>query len=412
MKINVVLPNEEIELAALLQRLQQAPVMRPFAPELIEFVAALSHALLNTEGTRTYPALIALGYWFRPAQLKQMQKTFATQHSEYAVRPRGLVFHITPANVDTIFVYSWLLSCLVGNTNILRLSTTERPLMNWLLNIVSSVLEKPQFSWMTQRVAIVRYGRDDAISAALSAQCAVRVIWGGDATVQHIRSLPLPPRATELTFADRVSFCLLDAESVLHSTTLSDLARRFLVDITTFEQMGCSSPRALFWLGNDETIFAAHRRFWGEIDSLAKSLESPLNEASAGLLRLANAMSYAATHAIEAQPVANLMRMPTRLFIKQWRTTTLQEHEGMGLILEGNIQSLKELNDFVDNRVQTISAFGFEQAELYDWLMQLPNGAVDRVVNIGSALDFAAIWDGNDLLQQFTQITTIPRVNK
>lgn len=409
MKINVVLPSEEIDLSALLQRLQQAPVMRPFAPTLMEFVTALSHALLNTEGTRDYPALIALGYWFRPAQLKQMQRTFAAQYSEHAVRPRGLVFHITPANVDTIFVYSWLLSCLVGNTNILRLSTTERPLMNWLLNIVSTVLQKPQFAWMTQRVAIVRYGRDDTISGAISAQCAMRVIWGGDATVQHIRSLPLPPRSTELTFADRVSFCLLDAASVLHSTTLPELVRRFLVDMTTFEQMGCSSPRALFWLGDATTISAAHQRFWAAVDALAPAMETPLNEASAGLLRLANAMSYAATHHVEAQPVANLMHMPTRLFVNQWQTTTLQEHEGMGLILEGRIQSLGDLNGLVDNRVQTISAFGFEHADLYDWLMQLPTGAVDRIVNIGSALDFAAIWDGNDLLQQFTQITTIPR---
>ena len=37
--------------------------------------------------------------------------------------PRGLVFHVPPANVDTIFVYSWALSALAGNPNVVRISS-------------------------------------------------------------------------------------------------------------------------------------------------------------------------------------------------------------------------------------------------------------------------------------------------
>ncbi|MFC6804089.1 acyl-CoA reductase [Deinococcus caeni] len=39
--------------------------------------------------------------------------------------PRGLVFHVPPANVDTIFIYSWLMSVLAGNRNVIRLSSRE-----------------------------------------------------------------------------------------------------------------------------------------------------------------------------------------------------------------------------------------------------------------------------------------------
>ena len=39
----------------------------------------------------------------------------------------------------------------------------------------------------------VTYGHDDEITAALSAWCAHRVIWGGDEAVAAIRPLPLPP---------------------------------------------------------------------------------------------------------------------------------------------------------------------------------------------------------------------------
>ena len=53
--------------------------------------------------------------------------------------------------------------------------------------------------------------RDNATTAQLSTLCDSRVIWGGDATVLEVGAQPLPPRATEIRFADRFSMALLDA---------------------------------------------------------------------------------------------------------------------------------------------------------------------------------------------------------
>ena len=67
----------------------------------------------------------------------------------------------------------------------------------------------PEFAAIAERTLIVCYDHDDAVTKLLSSQCHVRVIWGGDATVRAIRSVPLSPLALEITFADRFSFAVL-----------------------------------------------------------------------------------------------------------------------------------------------------------------------------------------------------------
>ena len=36
---------------------------------------------------------------------------------------RGLLFHVAPSNVPTMFVYTYVIAILAGNANIIRLST-------------------------------------------------------------------------------------------------------------------------------------------------------------------------------------------------------------------------------------------------------------------------------------------------
>ena len=38
----------------------------------------------------------------------------------------------------------------------------------------------------------------------------VRIIWGGDNTIDQIRKNKIPPRSFDLTFADRYSFCIIN----------------------------------------------------------------------------------------------------------------------------------------------------------------------------------------------------------
>ena len=55
---------------------------------------------------------------------------------------------------------------------------------------------------------VISYERNDDITREISAVCDARVIWGGDATVSHIRSMSTKPRCLDICFADRYSVCV------------------------------------------------------------------------------------------------------------------------------------------------------------------------------------------------------------
>jgi hypothetical protein len=56
---------------------------------------------------------------------------------------------------------------------------------------------------------------------------------------------------------------------------------------------------------------------------------------------------------------------------------------------------------------QTVSQFGFSRDELIELAAELSGRGVDRIVPFGSALTFSAIWDGYDLLAEFSRLVTV-----
>ena len=61
-----------------------------------------------------------------------------------------------------------------------------------------------------------------------------------------------------------------------------------------------------------------------------------------------------------------------------------------------------------ENRIaQTVSHFGFTKDELTGFASALGGRGVDRIVPFGSALAFSAIWDGYDLLAEFSRLVNV-----
>ena len=107
--------------------------------------------------------------------------------------PRGRVLHITPANVDTMFAYSWILALLVGNSNIVRITSRTTDPTRRILDATHRLLVDPAFDDLRRQNHIVLTGHDDRVSRQLSSVADVRVVWGGDTTVEHFREFALPP---------------------------------------------------------------------------------------------------------------------------------------------------------------------------------------------------------------------------
>ena len=85
-----------------------------------------------------------------------------------------------------------------------------------------------------------------------------RVVWGGDAKVALFAPLPLRNGGKSIWFGDRFSFSTINGAAVdkLDDAAIKALAKKLHNDIFVFDQMACSSPHALYVVGEA----ADHRR--------------------------------------------------------------------------------------------------------------------------------------------------------
>jgi Acyl-CoA reductase (LuxC) len=391
---------------AVLSSLDQQTALVPFGAQQIDFVASLSRRILLDRTMRAFPEAMALANWFRRVNLIKLERDFAANNAAHLARARGLVFHLAPSNVDSIFMYSWLLSVLAGNKNIVRLSLKRGEQAAALTNALTATLNDAEFSVVANRNAIFSYGHDDSITASISACCDTRVIWGGDNTVNHIRKIPIPPRTTELTFADRFSFSLINAAYVaqMPATALKDIAERFFNDVYWFDQQACSSPRLIIWVGDSAVITTAQTIFWDAVNAIVMA-KSHAIDPSLGVTKFATAMEYAASS--QATSIIHENANLTRVHLPSLSNFSRERHCGGGFFLEAGVRNLTDAAPWVSKKEQTVSVLGFDRRGIGEFLNAVGHSGIDRVVQFGNALSFSDVWDGFDLLQSFTRKVTI-----
>ena len=56
------------------------------------------------------------------------------------------------------------------------------------------------------------YEHNNQITEFFSKNCDIRVIWGGDNTINQIRSIAIKPTAIELSFADKFSIAIINSK--------------------------------------------------------------------------------------------------------------------------------------------------------------------------------------------------------
>jgi hypothetical protein len=375
----------------------------PFSEPLRDLLTQFSRTLFQDPRARQYTELQALAFWMRPAEIEKLRQAHAALSAPGRIlAPSGLVFHIPPGNVDTIFVYSWLLSVLAGNSNIIRLSPEADPAAVLLAEVFAHTLAQSSPE-LQKRNAIIRYGHDAAITGAISRVCDMRVIWGGDATIQTIRAIPAAPHAKELVFADRHSLAAFSAPAVLalDDASLADLAGRFYNDVFWFDQMACSSPKLVVWAGAGAE--QASVRFWKALGDAAGRKQYTLEPgARMHKLTAAAALALQGAGAAYRQYGASV----NVLTLRSLDAFSRQECGG-GFFAELFAPDLNALSGWICRRDQTLVQFGFSPLELEQFSKRLAGRGIDRMVPPGEALAFHRYWDGYDLLSEFSRYTTI-----
>lgn len=389
-----------------LESLLQTSNNPAFHSSAIDFATTLSSEILLNPAYREYPDLLSLAFWLRKTNLATLQEQFNRHRDGGHWLARGVVFQIAPSNVDTMFVYPWFLSMLMGNRNIVRVSTALNAQTSLLLELLNRQLESDEFASVRERILIVTYEHSEQISAQFSSVCDLRMIWGGDATVSLIRSIPLPPTATEICFADKFSLSLIDAKNWLELSEQASAAqiKQFYNDAYWFGQMACSSPRMVFWLGDAEVVDRARLDFWQLLETTIGA-ENPDLSTGDFVNKLVAAHSVAIDY--DVQIVNSNSNAIARLWFKDLDELPVDLHCGAGLFYESRIASLPELLPLLSRKIQTLSYCGVTTEQLVDFVDTWPLRGIDRIVPFGKALEFSYQWDGFNLLNALTREVVI-----
>ncbi|MGH7515124.1 MAG: acyl-CoA reductase [Gemmatimonadales bacterium] len=388
-------PDDEEGLVAFLEATSRVHA-EPFAATRIDTLARLSSALLTDHVLRRDPASVAVAYWLRRAQVTRLAEEHARRvatEPDVVRVPVGRVLHLAPSNVDTLFIYSWALAYLCGNASVVRLSQESGVVVDALVRVIGSVASQDHELRAFNR--FVTYGHDDAITTGLSAWCAHRVIWGGDETVASIRPLPLPSWASERVFGSKYSFAVIDAARYRAASddVRAQLASGFFNDLFWFDQMACSSPQVIFWIGEPETAEAT-------ADEFERALQAEVERrrfvppVSSAVHRRSYAFGVAASTDVRV-----VLKHPGFVGVHVHERAALDKEVcGGGLIRHLPVRHLSDVVTFIGEGDQTLTHWGLSRDVLFRFAADAGARGLDRVVPIGEALAFDAVWDGFNLI--------------
>jgi hypothetical protein len=252
---------------------------------------------------------------------------------------------------------------------------------------------------MKNRFCVVQYAHDETVTEFFSQVCNLRVIWGGNQTIHQIQNIPVPAGSADLTFPDRFSFCIIDADAYSNLEDKLELARRFYNDAYWFDQMACSSPRLIVWVGDAATVSECRKTFWDFLERMV--LETGYKAPASQLMnkiKVQYAAAFRGNVKIETVP----SKLLHRVIYSRLPDMDRSLHCGSGLFFEC-IASVASVGDWLTDQDQTVTYLGLNADQL-ELLKRRPNaGRALRFVPIGKALEFANAWDGYDLLYEFSK---------
>ena len=372
---------------------------RPLFDELVmDCLESLSAYIRQLSDRETATEVKAFGFWCRRQHLERFRKRLADPMYR---RGLGNVFHIAPSNMPVMFAYSWVVSLLAGNANVVRVSEKQFNETDVLISCIDQVLKEERFQALRQENAFVRFPRNDAFLQEMAKECDACMIWGGDTTVAHMSELLADKKL--IAFPDKYSVCCISAKWVCECEdgTLRMAAIRFCQDAYTEDQNACSSPHTVFWFQedlSDNRMHTAKKRWW---DAVAKeAVRYPLDAH-----RIMEKYRKLCLYHMTTDRLKPVKRQGNRLYVSEFRSLPEQLDKwriGYGAFFEFTGTSIEEIRDCLTEKIQTVTAVGMDVDMLERRIRITGCAGVDRVVPAGEALEFDLVWDRKNLLKELS----------
>jgi len=366
----------------------------PFDDKVLEFFNDLSKRLMKV---REYSDVATFGFWCRKAALLKEKEKYDDLKWRLG---KGVVFHSTPSNVPVNFAFSFAAGLLAGNANIVRLPGKDFEQVTIIIDAIKELFADKHAD-LSPYLCFVKYPPDKELHDKFSSVCDVRVIWGGDVTINELRQSPLKPRSMELTFADRYSIALINADEYIKADDKAKIAQDFYNDTYFSDQNACTSPRIIFWIGDHKN--EARKVFWESVHTLAKKKYKLAPVQAVGKL----AMLYKTAANIPVSLVSAEDCYVTRINVKNSDEGLMRFKYNSGFYFEQDIDELKDILPICGERLQTFVYYGLTEEKLEEFISECRPKGIDRVVPLGKSMDFTLVWDGYDLIRQLSRKITV-----
>ncbi len=376
----------------------------PFDQEVCEFLETLSKEILRDAALKAYTDVVSFAFWIRKGNMQKQKELYEESNGLEKCRiGKGLIFHIAPSNVPINFAYSFVFGLLAGNSNIVRVSSKNFPQAALLCKKVQEVMNREEYASIKQSNAIIKYERNKEITDYFSSVCDIRVIWGGDLTIEDIRKSPMKARSKEIVFADRYSFGIICPDAILEMSEKErgHLAEQFYNDTYLMDQNACSTPHFILWKSDDaDKVKKAQQYFWSSVYETAKKYDLADIKASDKYTDLC-------LFAVRAEENCKVKRYGNLLYVVDLEKipeemTNLRGRFGM--FYQCRIENLREIRAGITEKVQTVAVVGVNKQEIWNFVMENHLTGIDRIVPFGSTLDIGLVWDGYDLVSEMSRI--------
>ena len=319
---------------------------------------------------------------------------------EHRVFPRGLVVHWLAGNVPTLGFLSLLQGLLTKNANLIKAPSAADGFLADLLAVLAAVPEGG--AELARCVAVIRYPHAcQEVAVAISSAADVRVLWGSDESLRHIRALPTGLETTDVVFPARTSLAVI-AGGMLHCESLAAICRRLAVDISLFEQKACASPHTIFLETDDPAV----------LEAFAEQLQAALEAALAHFPKAPpSPQELSALLNLRAQyDIMHQAWYPegTHFTILSDDTLRLGPAVGNRTVFLRKVSTLERIAELLTPAVQSVGILADD-----DRFESLTNcyakrGCV-RFSRLGSMTAFESPWDGRMLPQHLVRWVSRPR---
>lgn len=366
--------------------IDRVPALPVFDERVIKFFSLLSERLLKDEEAKKYGDVVAYAFWIRKASIERAAISYDCKNRMGC----GMAFHITPSNIPVQFAVSMVYALLAGNSSVIRVSSKPFVQVDIICNAINSIIQE-ECRELSSYICIIRYPHDDVTTQMLSSQSDLRLIWGGDRTIEAIKRIQAAPRCLDIGFSDRFSIAIIDSDFYLQQDRYA-VAKDFFLDTYYTDQNACSSSRIVFWLGSK--IEEAKNVFWNTLlDEVNKRYL--LSDISGSEKLLKTALLAEHHRGIKEIRQTNAL---VRVELNELYSDVMTYKGNSGYFLEYNLKSLDEVARVITKECQTVTCLGDGlQYKIKELIMHKGLKGGDRIVPLGHSLDLSLVWDGYDM---------------